>query len=100
MDSIDESLDKFWVIESTGKVSDSENICLEKLIRETSNNITHTGERYETPLPWKSNHMKLPDNYQICEKKLFALLRRLQNSPKLLKEYDDAIRELAAEGYY
>ena len=41
---------------------------------------------------------KITDNYQICEKMLFALLRRLRNSPKLLKEYDDAIRELAVEG--
>ena len=56
------------------------------------------GERYETPLPWKPDCVNLHDNYQICEKKLFALLRRLRNSSKLLREYDEAIRELELEG--
>ena len=40
----------------------------------------------------------LPDNYQLSLRRLNSLLRRLKQQPKLLGEYDKAIREQVEKG--
>ena len=48
-------LDKFWLIESTGKIQESE--IQNNLLQEISpKKKTFNGKRYEAPLPWKKNH--------------------------------------------
>ena len=49
-------------------------------------------------LPWKDNQVIIPDNYQLSLRRLESLLRRLQQDPKTLKEYDNIIQEQIARG--
>ena len=52
---------------------------------------------YETALPWKGNHLPLPDNKLGSLKRLATLLHRLKRNGKL-EEYDAIIREQLEEG--
>lgn len=55
-------------------------------------------QRYEICLPWKEFHPPLPDNRQLCVKRLQGLLRRLQQTPELLSEYDTIMRDQLSRG--
>ena len=49
--------------------------------------------RYEVSLPWREYHDDLPDNYSLSRRRLHGLLKRLQQNPEVLREYDSIIRE-------
>ena len=38
-------------------------------------------------MPWKEIHPDLPENYQRCQRRLWNLVKRLQQEPSVLKEY-------------
>ena len=85
-ESLDENLKKFWELESIGIKSPS-------LYEEVKNSITFENNRYKVGLPWKSSHPLLPDNYNLCKKRLDNLLQRLQQEPEKLKQYDSVMKE-------
>ena len=93
---LEQHLDKFWLIESTGKIHESE--IQHNLLQEISQKITFNGKRYEAPLPWKKNHETLPDNFMNSKKQLLSSLKRLQRKPELLKEYGEIIKLQEMEG--
>ena len=49
-------------------------------------------------LPWREYHDDLPDNYSLSRRRLHSLLKRLQQNPELLQEYDSIIREQLERG--
>ena len=49
-------------------------------------------------MPWKLPHPILPDNYELSIKRLSNLLKRLNQDPEVLKEYDSVIREQLKNG--
>ena len=55
--------------------------------------ISFNNNRYEISLPWREGHSKLPDNYEICVRRLTGLIERLRQNPDLLRAYDDIIQE-------
>ena len=56
------------------------------------------GSRYEVSLPWRDCHNPLPTNYDLSRRRLTGLLRRLKQSPDILKEYDSIIQTQLKEG--
>ena len=54
--------------------------------------------RYEVSLPWREGHDPLPTNYDLSKRRLTGLLRRLKQSPEVLKEYDSIIRTQLQDG--
>ena len=54
--------------------------------------------RYEVHLPWKESHPPLPDNYELCRKRLDRLLKRLRQNPERLQQYDAVIRDQLRQG--
>ena len=62
---------------------------MEPTIMETfTQTIQHDGERYVINLPWREGHRALPDNYQLCQKRLQSTPKKLRHSPEILAEYD------------
>ncbi len=43
-------------------------------------------------------HEPLPDNYELSRRRLGGLLRRLQQDPAILREYDAIVREQLSKG--
>ena len=60
--------------------------------------ISMKGGRYEVHLPWRESHSPLPDNYDLCRKRLTRLLQKLSQNPELLHEYDTVIRDKLRRG--
>ena len=54
--------------------------------------------RYELSLPWREHHDDLPDNYNLSRRRLHELLKRLQQNPEVLREYDSIICEQLEKG--
>jgi hypothetical protein len=57
------------------------------------NNIKLVDGHYEVCLPWRDKALHLPDNLDICQRRLKRLMRSLQNSPELLCEYNSIIQD-------
>ena len=49
-------------------------------------------------MPWKRPHPILPDNYELSTRRLCNLLKRLNQDPEVLKEYDSVIKEQLKNG--
>ena len=90
---LDDTLQSFWRLESLG-------ICApEKSVYDDfASSIQFKEGRYEVALPWKDDHTPLPQNYELCKKRLKGLLRRLRQEPTILQEYDTIIRDQLTKG--
>ena len=60
--------------------------------------VSFRGDRYCIWLPWKSPHIMLPDNLELSQRQLFNLLKRLQQSPHILTQYDEIIQDQLRQG--
>ena len=99
-----DSLKQFWKIEASGlhkgnfqeDQNDRDDI---KGSKDVKFDITHNGKRYEVSLPWKVNCLNsLPDDYDLCLKRLWALKARLAVDSDLLCEYNNIFEEQLAHG--
>ena len=90
--SLDETLQSFWDLESLGIREP------EKTMYEFANTIAFQDGRYMVSLPWKEFHGPLPNNYQLSYNWLQGLLRRLKQTPSILREYDNIIRDQLDKG--
>lgn len=91
--ALDERLKKFWDLESFG-VTDTNTAVLEDF----KNNVRFVSGRYEVSLPWKIPSADLPDNYQLCHKRLKGLLQRLRQNEEILAEYNTIIHNQIQQG--
>ena len=48
-------------------------------------------------LPWKPSHDKLPDNYQLCRRRLRSVLGKLK-AQNIIEEYDGVIKDQLKRG--
>ena len=90
-ETLDGNLRTFWELESLG-------IKPKTLYEEFQEQISFKDNRYEVHLPWKMPHPPLPDNYELSLKRLSNLLKRLNQEPEVLKEYDSVIKEQLRKG--
>ena len=88
--NLDDRLKQFWELESLG-ITKNEASVYDKFVQQ----IRFDGQRYEISLPWKEHHPPLPDH---CCKRLIGLIKRLKQTPQLLKEYDAIIRDQLDKG--
>ena len=91
--SLDDRLRSFWELESLGIRGPEKT-----LYEEFSSSVKFQDGRYEVALPWKEVHEPLPDNYQLNFRRLQGLLHRLRQTPSILQEYDDIIRDQVRKG--
>ena len=90
---LDKRLRSFWDLESLG-VTDTEDTVLEQF----SSIVTLRDGRYEVSLPWKDPCSSIPDNLQLSQGRLHSLLRRLRQTPDILREYDNIIQQQLQKG--
>ena len=90
---LSEQLRSFWELESLGIVEEEKT-----LYDEFAATIRFQDGRYKVPLPWKEFHEPLGDNYQLCEKRLRGLLKRLRHEPEVLKRYNSTIQDQLEKG--
>ena len=49
-------------------------------------------------LPFKEQHTLIPDNYGLCQNRLYSLLQRLRQRPEILREYNEIINQQLQSG--
>lgn len=92
--TLDDRLKMFWDLEYLG-ISPSPDSTVSE---DFENSIRFVDGRYQVELPWKQSHPPLADHYDLCLKRLRGLLRRLQQDPSVLQEYDTIIRDQVERG--
>ena len=92
-EDLDTTLRSFWDLESLGIHEESNPV-----LNYFSKNVQMKDKRYEVSLPWGEHHDPLPDNLELCRKRLFGLLRRLKQNPEKMQEYDAIIRDQIVKG--
>lgn len=90
---LNEQLRAFWELESLGIVEEEK-----ALYDEFASTIRFQEGRYKVPLPWKEFHEPLGDNYQLCERRLKGLLKRLRHEPEMLRLYNSTIQDQLRKG--
>ena len=91
---LDTTLRSFWELESLGIQSPNNDPVLDQF----TSTVCMKGGRYEVTLPWREYHDALPDNYNLCHKRLYGLLRRLKQNPAILHEYNAIIHDQLEKG--
>ena len=91
--SLNDTPQSFWDLESLGIKEPDRSV-----FTEFEESIQFRDGRYQVSLPWKDPHPVLPDNYQLCVKRLHGLLRRLRQDPNMLDQYDSIIRDQIKQG--
>ena len=90
---LDNQLRLFWELESLG--IERADKSLHDTFRE---NISFKDGRYEVCLPWKEFHDPLPDNYTLSLRRLEGLIKRLRQTPEILKDYKATIQDQIDKG--
>ena len=97
IDSSTEILDKrlqlFWELESFGVRAEEDPVQ-----EQFTESIQMVNGRYQVSLPWREYHEPLPTNHELSLKRLRGLLRRLNQQPEVLAEYDKTIQEQRSKG--
>ena len=92
-DTLDEVLHSFWKLESLGVDSKTDSV-----LEEFTQTVQFKNGRYEVSLPWKNLHPTLPDNYQLSNRRLDGLIKRLRHDPEVLREYSSIINSQRRQG--
>ena len=88
LERLDLQLKRFWDLETLA-IGEAETDVYDKFME----GVSFKAGRYEVELPWKEIHPDLPENYQLGQRRLWNLVKRLQQEPSVLKEYDGIIKE-------
>eukprot|EP00731_Ephydatia_muelleri_P027563 Em0019g436a len=91
--TLDDTLKKFWDLEAIGTKAEESSV-----YEEFTQNVVFQDGRYSVHLPWKSYHPPLPDNFNLCQTRLFGLIKRLRQFPHILCEYDNIIQDQINKG--
>ena len=94
--ALDDRLKSFWELESFG-ISPHSNTN-PSVHDEFEGSVSFVDGRYEVELLWKKSHPPLADHYNLCLKRLRGLIRRLQQDPDVLREYDSTIKDQIQRG--
>ena len=82
---------RFWEIENSNR---KENFS----VSEFTQKVEFNGQRYETPLHWKTDHVLLLDTFLLAKNRVVSLLKRLKKDPVILKTYDNIIKSEETKG--
>eukprot|EP00731_Ephydatia_muelleri_P007453 Em0003g1701a len=90
---LEKKLQVFWDLDTLG-IKEGEQSVYQKFVED----VSFCGGRYCVRLPWKFPRIMLPDNQELCQRRLYNLLRRLQQSPQILAQYNEIIQDQLRQG--
>ena len=91
--ALEQQVAKFWSLESIG-ISRNELSLYETFQDE----IEFIDGRYQVGLPWKQDHPVLPDNYDLCKRRLQSTINKLKTNTPLMEDYKKIIKEQEERG--
>ena len=100
MEKINSMLHKFWEIDTSGTEQAPLLNTEDKLVlRMAKESIKYNGCSYEIAIPWKEKFIGSQNNFEMAEKRLHNLERKLFKEPEVAKEYEKIISQYLEKGY-
>ena len=100
MEKINSMLQKFWEIDTSGiKQVPLLNTEDKLALRMAEESIKYNGCSYEIAIPWKEKFIGSQNNFEVVEKRLHNLERKLFKEPEVAKEYEKIISQYLEKGY-
>ena len=95
------NIEQFWNVEAAGTAPSKEKDPGKQFLRSyIQSSITCQPDgSYNLRFPWKQNHPPLPSNYNVCERRIRSLAKRLAHTPDILQAYSDIISEQESRGF-
>ncbi|CAB4019970.1 PREDICTED: uncharacterized protein LOC107346460 [Paramuricea clavata] len=90
---LENEIKKFWELEVLGIQPEEATV-----YEDFTNTISRKDGRYEVQLPWKHSHPVLPDNYKASLQRFHSLYNRLKQTPRILEEYGNVIKDQLQKG--
>jgi hypothetical protein len=72
-------------VRETEEVESIEGECFDRFLSQEIHQNDNNGN-WEMPLPFKTNEISFPTNYEQCQKRLLSLKKKLQKNPKILQD--------------
>ena len=82
-DSLKNELSKFWDYDTLG-VKERE----DEFLEDYPTKVKFNGDRYIVSLPFKEEHLVIPDNYLLARNRLTSSLKKFKSKPEILQQYD------------
>ena len=99
---MDQTLKRFWEIESYGTELCDRIVCTEEekvALEKVSSSVRYNNGRYSVAVPWKEQRPQLPNNRQMAESRLLSTERNLKKKEFVGKEYQKTIETYVEKGY-
>ena len=91
-------LEELWKLETIGIKDCPFESDDERALIKFNESIKYENKRYWLGWPYRSDNPDLPDNYRLAYGCLKSNLKRLKENPKLLKDYNNIIKEQLEKG--
>ena len=93
-------LQKFWEVDNSGTESASSLNHEDKLaLHMVEKSIKYIKGSYEVSIPWKEQSISLQNNFEMAEKRLHNLEKKLLKEPEIAQEYNKTISQYLEKGY-
>ena len=98
---VERNLEHFWSLESLGISPPTQKDEHDPFPQhfQSSSIIRMPDDSYSAKFPWKEDSPLLPSNYGNCARRTRAVVRRLAQTPYLLKSYGEIIEEHEKRGF-
>ena len=100
-DLLQEKVERFWKIESSGIYEREKGMSIEdrRVLELWDKNVRFSDGHYSLPIPFKNPALTLPDNRQMAERRLSSLKRKLIKNHDLYQKNTDGMNDLLKKGY-
>ena len=100
-DLLQEKVERFWKIESSGIYEQEKGMSIEdrRVLELWDKNVNFSDGHYSLPIPFKNPALTLPDNREMAERRLSSLKRKLIKNHDLYQKYMDGMNDLLEKGY-
>ena len=101
IEQINSTLKQFWEIEHVQSPHDLPLIRIEEhmAMKQVENSLSYENQMYRVGVPWKTNDVALPDNYEMALSRLENIEKRLKRSLEVAYAYNKSIEQYLEKGY-
>ncbi|KIH65590.1 integrase core domain protein [Ancylostoma duodenale] len=84
--------------EYTGTLKDEKELTDKAVLKKFNETVVKQRDGYYVRLPWKGDHVKLPDNWSIALRRLKATSQVYKSNQTFLQQYDEIFQEQIKKG--
>ena len=99
--ALSDILENWWSTESFGTRQEKTALTPEeqKAMDILESTTRRVGSKYEVGLPWRTEEVKMPDNFEMAQDRLESLERSLRKNPEKANAYQTVLESYVQQGY-